>query len=266
MHVVFQAPTLLPSSFKWLLVLSLQMQSWFLMCLAPEKKTHKCLCEFGLSLFIYSHESFSFWEVQNCGPKRPGSVVHSTTSRGSLLIFKGDISSVSQRLVSLSPHWRLMRPLLQVASSSQRSPFLLLPDGSWRGCTADSQTATAGELEQFDWWSKGVRKSFCTHKMGACPPGASASQALLHCPRLNKLCFMVVLNASSSFHGIQEKKKKVIKIQSGYLQTVFCAGNSLVISWFCLCPLQAEAAQPSAPHSSSSCVVLELQWSKETVG
>lgn len=237
MHVVFQAPTLLPSSFKWLLVLSLQMQSWFLMCLAPEKKTHKCLCEFGLSLFIYSHESFSFWEVQNCGPKRPGSVIHSTTSWGSLLIFKGDIFSVSQRLVSLSPHWRLMRPLLQVASSSQRSPFLLLPDGSWRGCTTDSQTATAGELEQFDWWSKGVRKSFCTHKMGAvsaCPPGASASQALLHCPRLNKLCFMVVLNASSSFHGIQEKKKKSLKFSldicrlSSVLATL--SGYQLVLS------------------------------------
>lgn len=183
------------------------------MCLAPERKpTSACMSldwAFSFTLF----KVFSFWEVQNRGPKSWRSVIHSTTSQGSLLIFKGENSSIPQRLVSVCPCWRLVRPLLQVSSSFQRrSPFILLPNGSWKGSTANSQIAAAGELEQFDWWSKRVRKSFCNHKKGAvsaCTPGALASQALLHCPRLNKLHFMVVLNPSSSFHGIRKKSLKI---------------------------------------------------------
>lgn len=158
----------------------------------------------------------------------------------------------------MCPHWRLMRPLLQAASSFQRrSPFVLLPNGSWKGSTANSQIATAGELEQFDWWSERVRKSFCTHQKGAgsaCPPGASASQALLHCPRLNKLHFMVGLNPSSSFHGTQKKKKKKksLKIWPGYLQIVLCAGSSLSYQLVLVLPAASRGSSPSAPQSSCS--------------
>lgn len=168
------------------------------------------------------------------------------------------------------PHWRLMTPLVQVASSfRRRSPFILLPNGSWKGSTANSQIATAGELEQFDWWSKGVRKSFFTHQKGtssACPPGASASQALLHCPRLNKLSFMVVLNSSPSFHGIKKKRKEIIKnIAWIFADCLLYWQPSLVISWFWFCPLQTGAVHLSTPHTTPV-VVLELQWSMETVG
>lgn len=245
MHVGFQAPNLLFSSFKRLLVLRRQTQP---NVFDPKKKTHKCLHEFGLSpSFIFL--SFSFWDIQNCGLKSPGNVIHSTASQGSLLILKGEISSVPQRLVNLSP--------LEVNGTFVKA-CIFLPKKvtiyiapKWKGSTANSQIASAGELEQFDWWSKGVRKSFCTHQKGAvcaCPPGASVSQALLHCPRLNKLCFMMVLNPSSSFHGI----KKIIKnIAWIFADSLPCWQLSLVLSFaFAHC----RQRQLSPTHSSSSVV------------
>lgn len=101
------------------------------------------------------------------------------------------------------------------------SPFISLLNSSWKGSTANSQIATARELEELDWWwSKGVRNSFCMDKNGvvsACPPGTLASQALLCCPRLNR----------PSHRG---------RFKSFILDT--CRGSSvlaaLATSWFCL--------------------------------
>lgn len=65
--------------------------------------------------------------------------------------FKVEVSSVPQGLVSTCPHWKLLRPLLQVASSFLRmSPLIFLPNSSWKGSTANSQIATtkrAGRTE-----------------------------------------------------------------------------------------------------------------------
>lgn len=125
---------------------------------------------------------FSFWEVQNCGPESPGSVIHPTVSQGSLLILKGEISSVPQRLVSVCPPLEANETFVTGCIFLQRrSPFILLPNGSWKGSTANSQIAAAGELEQFAWWSGGVRKSFCTHQKEMSLPAHLELWHLRHC-------------------------------------------------------------------------------------
>lgn len=77
---------------------------------------------------------------------------------------------------------------------------------------------------------------------------------------------MVVLNSSPSFHGIKKKRKEIIKnIAWIFADCLLYWQPSLVISWFWFCPLQTGAVHLSTPHTTPV-VVLELQWSMETVG
>lgn len=71
----------------------------------------------------------------------------------------------------------------------------------------------------------------------------------------------MVLNPSSSFHGI----KKIIKnIAWLFADCLLCWQHSQVISWFWFCPLQAGAAQLSAPHSSSNAGAAVVQGNRGT--